>query len=171
MDETETPTDTKAQKDSPKEETSIAPKDMPPWKMELGKLLWGLVTAGSVSGGGVMAVISGSELPKIALGAAAGGLFTGMGALGVAYSKPLARRAEKGFGAAGDKTVEALDRTAEQLWARATKQEEKYCLAQAEVCEGSSGGSRCWLGADLARQRCCGMWPIPWGEGSMGGMG
>jgi hypothetical protein len=136
MAEPETPTGTKAQKEPPQEETSIVPKDMPPWKMELGKLLWGLVTAGSVSGGGVMAVISGSELPKIALGAAAGGLFTGMGALGVAYSKPLAQRAKKGFGDAGDKTVEVFDRSAEQLWAKVTQQEVKYCLAQAEVCEG-----------------------------------
>jgi hypothetical protein len=118
------------------EEKSIAPSDMAPWKLELGKVIWALVTSGAVTGGGVMAVLSGTKLPEIALGAAAGGLFSGAGALGYAYVDPMARRAKKGAKDAGNKTVEAIDWSAEQLWAKATKVETKYCLAQAEVCEG-----------------------------------
>jgi GUN4-like/NACHT domain len=118
------------------EATSIVPKDMAPWKVELGKVLWGLVTSGAVTGGGIMAALSGTKLPEIAMGAVAGGIFTGVGAVGYAYVDPLARRAKQGAGEMGNKTVAVLDRTAAQLWARATQAEEKYCLAQAEQCEG-----------------------------------
>jgi hypothetical protein len=115
---------------------SIVPAGMAPWKQELGKVLWKVVTTGAVTGGGVMAALNGTKLPEIAMGMLGGGLFTGAGAIGYAYIDPIARRTKKGAGDAGVKAVEAFDWTAEQLWAKATQVETKYCLAQAEECEG-----------------------------------
>jgi hypothetical protein len=118
------------------EATSIVPKDMAPWKVELGKVLWGLVTSGAVAGGGIGAILSGTKLPETAIGAGAGGLLTWMSTIGYAYVEPLTRRAKQGAGDMGNKTVAAFDWSAAQLWAKATQAEEKYNLAQAEECEG-----------------------------------
>jgi GUN4-like/NACHT domain len=130
------PEEQKPSEPKTEEKDSIVPAGMAPWKQELGKVLWAVVTSGAVTGGGVMAALNGTKLPEIAMGMLGGGLFTGAGAIGYAYVDPIARRTKKKAGDAGDKTVEAIDWTAEQLWAKATQMPRKYGLAQAEECEG-----------------------------------
>ncbi|MBE9033327.1 GUN4 domain-containing protein, partial [filamentous cyanobacterium LEGE 11480] len=122
---------TKPQQD----EQSIAPKGMPLWQISVGGALWKWLSGGAALGS-LVTVINTTDLPKIALGAAAGGALSGGGAIVYAFADPVGKRAKKAAGAAGNKTVEVIDWSAEQLWAKATKVETKYCLAQAEECEG-----------------------------------
>ena len=167
MTEEEKPSESKTE-----EKDAIVPAGMALWKVELGKVLWKVVTTGAVTGGGLMAALNGTKLPEIAMGMLGGGLFTGAGAIGYAYIDPIARRTKKGAGDAGEKAVEVFDKTAEQLWAMATRVETKYCLAQAEECERyRSEGVRQYPGLGKPMLKDVFVPLMLWGQGRNAGYG
>ena len=127
---------TEEQQKSSEIQPSNVAGSLSPWKVQLGGVLWQWIAAGGMTFGGLVTILNTTELPKIALGAAAGGVMTGGGALVYAFANPIGKRAKAGAEAAGNKAVEAFDGSAEQLWAKATGVETKYGLAQAEECEG-----------------------------------
>ena len=83
---------------------------MNPWKVELGKALWAWIAGGGALGS-LVTVLNTTELPKIALGAAAGGALTGGGAVVLAAVNPVGRKVKKGAGAAGNAVANAMEET------------------------------------------------------------
>jgi hypothetical protein len=100
------------QKSSEIQPTNLA-EGMSPWKVELGKVLWTWM-AGGASIGSLVTLLNTTELPKIALGAAAGGALTGGGAVVLAFANPVGKRVKEGAEAAGNATADALENAAKK---------------------------------------------------------
>ena len=125
-------TDENLPKDETKEKESIVPSGMAPWKMELGKALWAWI-AGGASIGSLVTILNTTELPKIALGAAAGGALTGSGSLILAFSNPVGKRFRDGASLAGNATADALSDVAKKQLVQKPF-EEQYWDCQALEC-------------------------------------
>jgi predicted NACHT family NTPase len=119
--------------DAPTEKKeSIVPSGMAPWKMELGKVLWTWM-AGGASIGSLVTILNTTELPKIALGASAGGGLTGAGAIVYAFVNPVGKRIKDGATSAGNATADTLSDVAKKQLVEKPF-EEKYWDAQALKC-------------------------------------
>ena len=119
------------------EKDSIVPEGMAPWKQELGKVLWKVVTTGAVTGGGVMAVLNGTKLPEIAMGMLGGGLFTGGGAIATALIGPTLKKTKKGAEFAGEKGAELAEGKAKELVDMVLRVDDRYLELQKEDCQAS----------------------------------
>ena len=119
------------------EKDSIVPAGMAPWKQELGKVLWKVVTTGAVTGGGVMAVLNGTKLPEIAMGMLGGGLFTGGGAIATALIGPTLKKTKKGAEFAGEKGAELAEGKAKELVDMVLRVDDRYLELQKEDCQAS----------------------------------
>jgi GUN4-like/NACHT domain len=100
-----------------------------PWNEQLaGILIKALIGGGA---GSIITLVSSSELPKIALGAGLGGI----GMAVYAFVEPIAKRANKGLGQAGDATATAIETVTGHAIAKLTSVEDRYFEAQALDCQ------------------------------------
>ena len=107
-----------------------------PWKVQLGGILWQWIAAGGMTFGGLVTILNTTELPKIALGAAAGGALTGDGAIAYAYANPIGKRAKELAEEAGKNNVKAFDEAAKKK--RVNRPfEERYWDCQALECRSA----------------------------------
>ncbi|NJR70312.1 MAG: hypothetical protein HC771_17995 [Synechococcales cyanobacterium CRU_2_2] len=102
-----------------------------PWNEQVAELLLKAVPVMLGSGlGGVIALISTSELPKIMLGAGIGGA----GTLGYALVAPSFKKVKKGADAVGEAGALVLEQSVQGAIAGLTKAEAKYLEAQKLAC-------------------------------------
>ena len=131
------PEEEKTSESKTEEKDSIVPAGMAPWKQELGKVLWKVVTTGAVTGGGVMAVLNGTKLPEIAMGMLGGGLFTGGGAIATSLIGPTLKKTKKGAEFAGEKGAEFVENQAKELVDKVLGVDDRYLELQKEDCQAS----------------------------------
>jgi hypothetical protein len=111
---------------------SSALKELPSWQQELGSTLWKWLTGGATLGS-LVTLLSTTELPKVALGAAAGGALSGAGAIAAAFANPVRARVKKGAEVLGTAAADAAEDAAKQRWINQPF-EEKYWYCQAKAC-------------------------------------
>ena len=76
------------------EKDLIVSSGLLPLKVELGKVLWKWIVGGA-SIGSLVTILNTTELPKLALGAAAGGALTGGGAIATALLAPTLKKTKQ----------------------------------------------------------------------------
>jgi hypothetical protein len=118
----------------PKDKDSIVPSEMAPWKMELGKVLWAWIVGGA-SLGSLVTLLNSTDLPKIALGAAAGGGLTGVGAIGYALLGPTGKKMKKGADVLGAGVAELAEDKAQGIADRVLGVDDRYLKLQKEDCQ------------------------------------
>ena len=123
-------------KDETKEKESIVPSGMAPWKMELGKALWAWI-AGGASIGSLVTILNTTELPKLALGAVAGGALTGVGAIGYALVAPTGKKAKKGADKMGEGLADVARGTTQRVADKILGVDDRYLKLQMEDCQAS----------------------------------
>lgn len=106
-----------------------AKEDKSPWHEKLAEIIIKAVIGGGA--GTFITLLNTSDLPKLLLGAGIGGA----GMLVYAFVEPIAKRANKGLGQAGDATAEAIGNTAGHVVAKLTSVEDRYFEAQAWECQ------------------------------------
>ena len=120
----------------PKDKDSIVPTGMAGWKVELGKML-GTWIAGGVSIGSLVTILNTTELPKIALGAAAGGGLTGIGAIVYALTAPMGKKIRKGAEVMGEGAAELAEDRAQGITDKVLGVDDRYLKLQKEDCQAS----------------------------------
>ena len=120
----------------PKDKDSIVPTGMAGWKVELGKML-GTWIAGGVSIGSLVTILNTTELPKIALGAAAGGGLTGIGAIVYALTAPMGKKIKKGAEVMGEGAAELAEDRAQGITDKVLGVDDRYLKLQKEDCQAS----------------------------------
>ena len=120
----------------PKDKDSIVPTGMAGWKVELGKML-GTWIAGGVSIGSLVTILNTTELPKIALGAAAGGGLTGFGAIVYALTAPMGKKIRKGAEVMGEGAAELAEDRAQGITDKVLGVDDRYLKLQKEDCQAS----------------------------------
>ncbi len=118
------------------EKGSIVPKDMAPWKLELGKVLWAWM-AGGASLGSLVTLLNSSDLSKLALGAAAGGALTGGGAVGYALFMPTGRKIKKGADVVGAGAADVVADKTQEIADKILGVDDRYLKLQKEDCQAS----------------------------------
>lgn len=102
---------TEEQKKSSETQPANLAEGMNPWRVELGKALWTWIAGGGALGS-LVTVLNTTELPKIALGAAAGGALTGGGAVVLAAVNPVGKKVKEGAEAVGNAAANAMEEAA-----------------------------------------------------------
>ena len=113
----------------PSPQTPNSSEDKSPWNEKLAEILIKAAIGGGA--GTLITLFNTSDLPKLALGAGVGS--AGMAAY--AFVEPIAKRANKGLGQAGDATANAIGKTTGQVIAKLTSAADRYQEAQALACQ------------------------------------
>lgn len=118
------------------ENNSIVPAGMALWKLELGKVLWKWI-AGGATLGSVVTILNTTELPKLALGAAAGGALTGGGAIATALLSPTLKKTKQGADRVGEGIAGLAEEKAQGLADKVLGVDDRYLELQKEDCQAS----------------------------------